>query len=136
MNRFLALNRTKRVIVGMSGGVDSSVAAYLLKLQGYDVVGLHMVNWDHREERDDTFPLSSTSSSSSTLECFEKDYDDVQKLCRALDIQCYQTNFVKDYWSDVFAPTLEGIKAKRNFLLLLLWNVLFVKPILLPSRYD
>ena len=104
----------------MSGGVDSSVAAYLLKLQGYDVVGLHMVNWDHREERDDTFPLSSSSSSSSTLECFEKDYEDVQKLCRELDIPCYQTNFVKDYWSDVFEPTLEG----NHFFLFLIFELI------------
>ena len=104
LNRFLSSNQTKRVVVGMSGGIDSAVTAYLLKLRGFQVIGLHMINWDHGEEAKD----ATTSASPSILECFEKDYQDVQNVCRALDVPSHQINFVKEYWNDVFAPTLEG----------------------------
>ena len=118
MNRILALNKTKRVVVGMSGGIDSAVTAYLLKLQGYQVLGLHMVNWDHKEEEEEhddaaTHPTDphappSTGSLPAPSDCFEKDYTDVQQVCRALEMPCHQVNFVKEYWHEVFAPTLHG----------------------------
>lgn len=80
------------VAVGMSGGVDSSVAAYLLKEQGYNVFGLYMKNWDDEE-------------------CpHVEEYRDVMKVCQKLDIPCYQVNFVKEYWDGVFASFLEDLE--------------------------
>ena len=62
------------VVVGMSGGVDSSVAAYLLKQQGFDVVGIFMKNW---EENDEEGVCSAT-----------QDYADVRSVCETIDIPC------------------------------------------------
>ena len=82
------------VVVGMSGGVDSSVAAYLLKEQGYNVIGLFMKNWD---EEDDQCPAA-------------QDYQDVIAVCSKLDIPYYTINFVDEYYDNVFADFLEGLK--------------------------
>jgi len=87
---------TKRVIVGMSGGVDSSVSAYLLKQQGYEVIGLFMKNW---EETDESGCCTSA-----------QDYNDVKRVCEALDIPYYSINFSKHYMDKVFAQFLEGLK--------------------------
>lgn len=87
----------KKVILGMSGGVDSSVAAYLLKEQGYDVLGLFMKNWDETDENGDC-PAS-------------KDYEDVQKVCAQLDIPCYSIEFIKEYRDHVFAEFLKQYEA-------------------------
>src|SRR5689334_1261762 len=70
------------VVVGMSGGVDSSVCALLLKQQGYRVIGMFMKNW---EETDDRGICRSAG-----------DYEDVVKVCRQLDIPYYAVNFVKE----------------------------------------
>jgi len=86
----------KKVIVGMSGGVDSSVSAYLLKEQGYEVTGLFMKNW---EELDDRGQCTSI-----------QDYEDVQKVCHKIDIPCYSVNFVKEYKENVFHHFLEELK--------------------------
>ena len=85
------------VVVGMSGGVDSSVAAYLLKKQGYNVIGLFMKNWDEGEE-DGACPATI-------------DYDDVIAVCETIGIPCYSVNFVKEYWDRVFAVCLDEYKA-------------------------
>ena len=77
-------NGEKTVVVGMSGGVDSSVVALLVKLQGYKVIGLFMKNWD------ETNPDGSCSA--------DLDYQDVIKVCEKLDIPYYSVNFVKEYW--------------------------------------
>ncbi|MBU0278045.1 MULTISPECIES: tRNA 2-thiouridine(34) synthase MnmA [unclassified Gemella] len=90
----------KKVIVGMSGGVDSSVAAYLLKEQGYDVVGVFMKNW---EEKDENGVCTS-----------EKDYEDVIKVCEQLDIPYYSINFEKEYWDKVFTYFLDEYKKGRT----------------------
>ncbi|KAI9319082.1 tRNA methyl transferase [Dichotomocladium elegans] len=76
----------------MSGGVDSSVTAALLKKQGYDVQGIYMRNWDTSDERG-----VCTS---------QQDWQDVQQVCETLEIPCQQVNFVKEYWNDVFEQTL------------------------------
>jgi tRNA-specific 2-thiouridylase len=84
------------VIVGMSGGVDSSVTALLLKQQGYRVIGLFMKNW---EEKDENGVCQST-----------KDYEDVVRVCDHIGIPHYAVNFVKEYWDSVFEHFLEEFR--------------------------
>lgn len=85
-----------RVVVGMSGGVDSSVVAGLLVRQGYQVEGLFMKNW---EEKDENGVCTSA-----------KDWEDVQRVCDRLDIACSAVDFVKEYWDQVFSEFLEEYK--------------------------
>ena len=96
-------SRPPRVVVGMSGGVDSSVSAYLLKARGFDVVGLHMVNWD---EADETGHRGRRPCAVS-----QQEYADVRTVCARLGVPAHQCNFVQDYWNDVFAPMLDGYDA-------------------------
>ncbi|MDR2539537.1 MAG: tRNA 2-thiouridine(34) synthase MnmA [Chlamydiales bacterium] len=86
----------KTVVVGMSGGVDSSVASLLLKAKGYQVIGLFMKNWDEKDE-------NGTCLSAS-------DFEDVQKVCAQIDIPCYTVNFVKEYQESVFSHFLAELK--------------------------
>jgi len=87
-----------RVVVGISGGVDSSVAAYLLKKQGHEVIGLFMVNW---EERDGTCTA-------------EEDFEDVKRVCDKIGIPYYSVNYSKQYYERVFTYFLEQYKAGRT----------------------
>ncbi|KGX93528.1 thiouridylase [Pontibacillus halophilus JSM 076056 = DSM 19796] len=89
-----------RVVVGMSGGVDSSVAALLLKQQGYDVVGIFMKNWDDTDE----FGVCTAT----------EDFEDVVRVANQLDIPYYSVNFEKQYWDKVFTYFLEEYKAGRT----------------------
>ncbi|MCQ4795385.1 tRNA 2-thiouridine(34) synthase MnmA [Anaerofustis stercorihominis] len=90
----------KKVVIGMSGGVDSTVSAYLLKKQGYDVIGLFMKNWDETDENG---------------ECSaEEDYDDARAVCLKLNIPCYTVNFTKEYWDNVFTYFLDEYKKGRT----------------------
>jgi tRNA-uridine 2-sulfurtransferase len=89
-----------RVVVGMSGGVDSSVAALLLKQQGYDVIGIFMKNWD---DTDDTGFCTAT-----------EDYNDVIRVCNQIGIPYYAVNFEKQYWDKVFTYFLDEYKAGRT----------------------
>ena len=88
----------KTVVVGMSGGVDSSVAAFLLKEQGYDVVGLFMVNWEEE-------------SGACTA---EEDFEDVKRVCNKLGMPYYSVNFAKEYRERVFAHFLAEYEAGRT----------------------
>jgi tRNA-specific 2-thiouridylase len=89
-----------RVIVGMSGGVDSSVSAYLLQQQGYQVEGLFMKNW---EEDDDTEYCSAA-----------EDLADAQAVCDKLGIKLRTINFAAEYWDNVFEHFLAEYKAGRT----------------------
>ncbi len=89
-----------RVVVGMSGGVDSSVAALLLKEQGYDVIGVFMKNWEEKDENG-----NCTS---------EEDYKDVVKVGKQIGIQVEAVNFVKRYWDTVFTYFLDEYKKGRT----------------------
>ena len=91
-------NKKMRVVCGMSGGVDSAVAAYLLKEQGYDVVGVFMKNW-----QDDDENCSAAA-----------DYDDVKSVCAAIDIPYYTVNFEKEYAERVFSYFLDEYKRGRT----------------------
>lgn len=93
-------NSQKKVIVGMSGGVDSSVSAYLLQQQGYQVVGLFMKNW----EEDDTDEYCSAAT----------DLADAQAVCDKLGIELHTVNFAAEYWDNVFEHFLEEYKAGRT----------------------
>ncbi len=86
------------VIVGMSGGVDSAVAALLLKEQGYDVTGVFMRNW---EDQDGSCPA-------------EEDYEDVRRVSEELDIPYYTVNFTKEYRERVFSYFLSEYAAGRT----------------------
>jgi len=89
-----------RVVVGMSGGVDSAVSALLLKRAGYDVLGVFMKNW---EEKDEDGVCTS-----------EGDWKDVQQVCEILDIPYYAVNFAQEYWDRVFTLFLSEYKAGRT----------------------
>ncbi len=89
-------NANVRVILGMSGGVDSSVCAALLKEQGYEVIGLFMKNW----EENDQFGVCLAS----------KEFEDVKKVCEVLDISCYSLDFVEEYQKNVFQHFLAEYK--------------------------
>ncbi len=87
-----------RVVVGISGGVDSSVAAYLLKEQGHDVIGLFMVNW---EEKDGTCTA-------------EEDFEDVKRVCNKIGIPYFSVNYSKEYYERVFTYFLDEYKKGRT----------------------
>ncbi|MCT8667735.1 tRNA 2-thiouridine(34) synthase MnmA [Glaesserella parasuis] len=96
----LAENAKKKVICGMSGGVDSSVSAFILQQQGYQVEGLFMKNW---EEDDDTDYCTAVA-----------DLADAQAVCDKLGIKLHKINFAAEYWDNVFEHFLAEYKAGRT----------------------
>lgn len=86
----------KTVVVGMSGGVDSSVTALLLKKQGHHVIGLFMKNWEEQ---------TAEGTCKAALE-----YEDVVRVCEQIDVPYYSVNFVKEYRENVFAHFLREFK--------------------------
>lgn len=93
-------NSKIRVVVGMSGGVDSSVTAHLLKEQGYDVVGIFMKNWDDTDE----FGVCTAT----------EDYNDVIRVANQVGIPYYSVNFEKEYWDKVFEYFLKEYRLGRT----------------------
>ena len=93
-------NNGRRVIVGMSGGVDSAVSAALLLEAGYDVVGLFMKNW---EEDDDPEYCAA-----------EQDLADAEEVCNTLEIPLETVNFSHEYWENVFVHFLREYKIGRT----------------------
>ena len=89
----------KTVVVGMSGGVDSSVSAYLLKKQGFNVIGLFMKNWQSE-------PGEVCTS--------EIDFKDASEVCDMLDIPLHKANFSDDYWDRVFKQFLSEHEKGRT----------------------
>ena len=100
----------KKVVVGMSGGVDSSVSAYLLKEQGYEVIGLFMRNWDSAVNND----LNGNPTINNNICPQEQDYNDAKIVCEKLGIPLYRKDFIKEYWDDVFTYFLEELKKGRT----------------------
>lgn len=94
------VKQVSRVVIGMSGGVDSSVAALVLKEAGYDVVGIFMKNWDEEDE--------------GGICTADVDYDDVRRVCDQIDIPYYTVNFEQEYWDRVFVYFLEEYKRGRT----------------------
>lgn len=94
------MSKKERVVVGMSGGVDSSVSALLLKEQGYEVIGLFMKNWDEKNE----FGECTAT----------EDYADVKAVAEKIGIPHYVVNFEKEYWDRVFEYFLAEYRAGRT----------------------
>lgn len=100
----------KKVVVGMSGGVDSSVAAILLKQQGYEVIGLFMRNWDSSINND----ILGNPTLNNQRCPQEDDYNDALKVCQKLNIVLHRVDFIKEYWDYVFTYFLEELKLGRT----------------------
>ena len=94
------MSHLEKVIVGMSGGVDSSVAAHLLKQQGYEVEGLFMKNWDEDDGSEYCTAI--------------QDLEDAQQVCDKMGIPLHTANFAADYWDNVFEHFLAEYKAGRT----------------------
>ena len=86
------MEKAKKVVVGISGGVDSSVTALLLKNAGFDVQGIFMKNW---------------TNSAPNIECTtEADFKDAEEVCDQIGIPLHMANFSSDYWDKVFKLSL------------------------------
>jgi len=91
---------SQRVIIGMSGGVDSSVAAQCLIEQGYQVEGLFMKNWEQDDDKDYCAAA--------------EDLNDAQQVCDKLNIKLHSVNFADQYWDRVFEHFLDEYRAGRT----------------------
>ncbi len=99
-----------KVVIGMSGGVDSSVAAYLLKEQGYEVIGLFMRNWDSMINND----INGNPNLDNNICPQEQDYNDALSVCKKLNIELHRVDFIKEYWDNVFTYFLNELKLGRT----------------------
>ncbi|KAF9318393.1 hypothetical protein BG003_011312 [Podila horticola] len=137
----VAHKRKERVLLLMSGGVDSSICAHILHNQGYDVTGLYMHNWNHQEETQDEMPqqsgstintahlhesvdTSSTTSSENRTPrtapirpkvcTSDRDWADVQAVCEQIGIPCRRLDFSRQYWNQVFEVMLQEYEQGRT----------------------
>ncbi|MTN16300.1 tRNA 2-thiouridine(34) synthase MnmA, partial [Turicibacter sanguinis] len=106
----MSANKGKKVIVGMSGGVDSSVAAYLLKEQGYEVEGVFMRNWDSAANAD----VLGNPTLNDEVCPQEVDYNDAKAVADQLGIKLHRVDFVQEYWDRVFMYFLDEYRAGRT----------------------
>ena len=100
----------KKVILGLSGGVDSSVAAIKLLEEGYEVVGVFMRNWDSATNND----FLGNPDFNSDVCPQEKDYQDAMKVAEKLGIELKRVDFIEEYWEYVFKYFLEEYAAGRT----------------------
>ncbi|ENY53717.1 tRNA(5-methylaminomethyl-2-thiouridylate)-methyltransferase [Metamycoplasma alkalescens 14918] len=101
---------SKKIILGMSGGVDSSVCAYLLLKQGYDVEGLFMRNWDSFLNHD----FLGNKDLKNDICPQEQDYLDAKNVANQLGIKLHRVDFVKEYWDNVFQYLINEYKVGRT----------------------
>lgn len=100
----------KKILLGLSGGVDSAVAAYILKQQGYDVTCAFMRNWDSFANND----IMGNPTIQDEVCPQEQDYQDAKAVADALGLPLLRVDFVKEYWDDVFTTFLEEYKKGRT----------------------
>lgn len=100
----------KTVVIGMSGGVDSSVAAILLKKAGYNVIGLFMRNWDSTINND----YLGNPNLNNDICPQEEDYNDALAVCNKIGIPLHRVDYVKEYWDNVFTYFLDELKKGRT----------------------
>lgn len=105
------MSKRKKIIVGMSGGVDSSVAALLLQQQGHEVIGVYMKNWEDA----DTEETPEYRKAEALRGCsWEQDMADVRAVCAQLNIPYLTFNFVQEYRDLVFSEFVSELKAGRT----------------------
>ena len=100
----------KTVVIGMSGGVDSSVAAIKLLEQGYNVIGLFMRNWDSTINND----YLGNPNLDNDICPQEEDYNDALAVCKKIGIPLHRVDYVKEYWDNVFTYFLDELKKGRT----------------------
>lgn len=97
----------KKVIVGLSGGVDSAVSCLLLKQQGYDVHAIFMQNWDSY--------VNNEKISNDRDKCeYQYDYDDAKKVAEHIGVPIEKVDFIDEYWNDVFKNFVDEYKIGRT----------------------
>ena len=96
-----------KIVLGMSGGVDSSVCAYLLKKQHYDVIGLFMQNWDPYVNFDFKGHVNDNTKTCDA----QRDFSDAKKIADKLKIKIYYTQFIKKYWDKIFKYVINEYKS-------------------------
>lgn len=100
----------KKVLVGLSGGVDSAVAAYLLKEQGYDVTCCFMRNWDSLTNQD----ILGNPTLNNEICTQEADYNDALSVANKLGLELLRVDFIQEYWDNVFESFLSEYKRGRT----------------------
>lgn len=104
------MSQKPKIMVGLSGGVDSSVALIRLKEQGYDVEAMFMRNWDSAVNND----ILGNPDLMEDVCPQEKDYQDAQKVAEQLGVKLHRVDFIEEYWNAVFAYFLEEYKKNRT----------------------
>ena len=100
-----------KILVGLSGGVDSAIAAYLLKEQGHEVTCCFMRNWDSMANND--FLGNPTINDDVCPQ--EQDYMDALSVAKSLGLELLRVDYVKEYWDNVFDTFLKAIASSSFF---------------------
>ncbi|OCN04627.1 tRNA 2-thiouridine(34) synthase MnmA [Erysipelotrichaceae bacterium MTC7] len=102
--------KNAKILVGLSGGVDSAVAAYLLKEQGYDITCAFMRNWDAYANND----IAGNPTIQNDICPQEEDYNDAKKVADKLGLELLRVDFVEEYWNQVFTYFIDEYKKGRT----------------------
>ncbi|AXF96345.1 tRNA 2-thiouridine(34) synthase MnmA [Spiroplasma phoeniceum] len=100
----------KKVVVGLSGGVDSSVSLYLLQKAGYDLEGIFMRNWDSQLNND----ILGNKAINNVICPQELDYNDAVNVSKTLQVPLHRVDFIKEYWEYVFKHFINEYQKGRT----------------------